>query len=175
MASKELRKWDKDSGGQITIETEHAHIHRGAGFTCSTSLAIANNAVSDTLIWVPNSVFPHLRVYQLDVDAVPMDITLYEGPLTVVNSGVICTPINLNRVSSRVSSLGVSFIASATLVAGSFTQLEYHRITAAKQEGGSEQIATLEWNLNPGDQYLIRAVNVGAGAAPGGIFIFWYE
>ena len=175
MASEELRKHDAESGGNIIVESEHAHIHRGKGFTCSNSLIIANDVTEDNIIWVPAGVNPHMRVYRLDVDATPFDITAYEGPFTIVNSGMLCPPKNLNRASSNVSSVGFSVVASVTLVVGSFTQLSYQRITAAKQTGGSEPNAVTEWILKSNTEYLIRNTNVGAGAAPAGIFLFWYE
>lgn len=172
---KQILKYDRESGAGIGIDTLHAHIHRGKAFTCSGSLTIGNNVTQDAIIWVPNSLEPHLRLYRLDVDAAPFDITLYEGPFTIADSGTPCVPVNLNRRSANVSSLGFSFAASATLVPGSFTQLEYHRITGAKQTGGTEENAVMEWNLNPGTEYLIRMTNIAAGAAPGGIFIYHYE
>ena len=173
--NKQILKFDRTSGAAINIDTLHAHIHRGRAFTCSASITIGNNATHDAIIWVPNSLEPHLRIYRLDVDAAPFDITLYEGPFTIVNSGVQCVPRNLNRKSGNVSSMGIAVTAVASLVPGSFTQLEYHRITGAKQTGGSEENAVTEWDLKPDTEYLIRMTNIAAGAAPGGLFIYHYE
>ena len=172
---KPILKYDKTSGAAIGIVTEHAHIHRGKAFTCSGSLTIGNNVTQDAIIWVPVSLEPHLRIYRLDVDAAPFDITLFEGPFTIESSGTLCPPVNLNRKSGNVSSMGFSIAASSTLVPGSFTQLEYHRITGAKQTGGSEENAVTEWDLKSATEYLIRSANIAAGVTPGGIFLFFYE
>lgn len=167
--------YDADSKGDIVIITEHAHIHRGKAFTCSQSLTIGNNVTMDAIIFVPTSVFPHLRVWKFETDAAPFDTTLYEGPFTIENSGEICTPINLNRASSNVTSVAYSVVASVTLNNSLSTELEYHRVVGAKQTGGSVGEARIEFDLNHNTNYLLRFTNVGAGASPGGLFLFWYE
>ena len=90
-------KWDRTSGAPIFITTEHAHIHRGEGFSVSNSFSIANGGIESCIIYVPNSVFPHLRLFELSVSGAPVDLTLIEGPFTIAASGVVLTPQNMNR------------------------------------------------------------------------------
>lgn len=166
------RRFDGDSSANIGILTEHAHIHRGKGFTCSKKLGtVANNGVTDILFSIPSSVFPHLRVYRFSSSAAPADINLYSNP-TIGASGTACEVQNLNKVSSNVSSVQVFTAASASAV-GSF--MEYSQVTGSKQEGGSEANATVEWDLNHETNYLLRYTNLSGAGATVGFFSFWYE
>lgn len=175
--NKPTPRFDRTSGAKINIVTEHAHIHRGKGYTFSTSFSIASGANADFLITAPQSQEVHLRVFEADTTGAPCDVTLYEGPFTVENSGSQVDPVNLNRNSSNVSSTFISKTASVTLNNSLTTQLEYHLINGAKQSGGSTPNATNEIDLENATplQNLFRITNNSGGSVSAGVFFFWYE
>lgn len=171
---KRVPRYDKFSGSNIIVVSEHAHIHRGQAYTCSQSFGLGAGETADITLTTPQSVTPHLRVFTTDLTSAPADMTFYEGPFTIENTGTLIQPQNLSRESTNVTSVTVSFTSSVTLT-GSETQLEYHLINGARQSGGSTPNATSEWDLKGDTSYLLRVTNRGAGAVDAGALVFFYQ
>jgi len=163
--------FDGISKADIVITTEHANIHRGTGFLCSTVGSVDIAGVHDSLIFVPPNVYPHLRIFEYDPDSAPCDLYLYEAP-TVVATGTPCSVQNANRNSSNVSSVGI-YRASSVSAVGTF--LEVHKITGAKQSGGTHEGALTEWIFKPDTIYMTRLDNKSGNKLSFGAFEFWYE
>lgn len=166
---------DPYTGAVQTIETEHLHIHAGRGFQCSGAIAtIAASSGVDFYITPFSNQAMHLRNYQFSADGAPITLSFYENP-TIAITGTQCSPVNRNRISSKVSSAGIFHTASATSL-GTF--LDSTRIegtgTGANTTGETEGPA-VEWILDSSKKYLIRAINNDSGSVRLNYRMFWYE
>ncbi|MCK5601708.1 hypothetical protein KAR91_07570 [Candidatus Pacearchaeota archaeon] len=174
---------DGESGGLITITTEHAKIHEGISFERHID---SNNATVATL----NVAFKTGPIGEVNIiqgwsasDTVLFEII--EGATWDQGSGTALDISNHNRNRGASTLIledknQATFTASnqviqdVTNVSGGTTferQLTYE----PKQAGGNTRASTHEWELMPDTTYVFRITKTSAGNSKMSIDLHWYE
>lgn len=153
------------------IAEEHSRIHEALGFTCTGKATVANGANFDILIKNPADNFPHFRFYAISSENAPADIFLYEAT-TVSADGSACNVYNNNRNSANTSNPS---LFTGPTVTGVGTEIEYSLIAGSKQIGGSAESITVEWNLKPNENYMVRYTNNSGQNSTIGFHLFFYD
>lgn len=165
---------DSVSNAVRTLDTSHAHIHVGEGYTLAERVSIANvGGTFEYLLVNPTSNFPHFRSITVASDGGPFDIDFYEDT-TVSANGTLITNYNNKRSSSNTSNLLTYYTPTIT---ADGTLLEPVLVPGTKQTGSFGSEASEEWNLKDNTNYMIRITNntVGAGTSRFTLNMFWYE
>ena len=153
------------------IATEHHRIHQGRFFTVElTDEAVLSAGVFNGLI-VLGAESAHLVVVaNSEVNA---RLQLFEDTVTSAD-GNENVPMNHNRYSSRLSTLGLYDTPVITSVG---TQLDGDKVILAgkAKAGGSEVGSFLELILKADTKYLIRLTNIGGSTGIMSITLHFYE
>lgn len=166
---------DPYSGCLGTIESEHLHIHAGRGFQLSGEIATLAASLS-TDMWIKpfSGQAIHFRDYRFSSSGAPVKVTLYENP-TIAISGTQLTPINRNRISTKISSAAV-FSGASMSALGTFldvTRIEGTGVGA--NETGEIEGFPVEWIIDGGNTYLLRISNEDTSSVKITYRMFWYE
>lgn len=144
------------------VDHVHATMHAGRYFLHNGETSLASGATFDHLLRVPEGVYPHLRLLNVETTVAPARIWLYESP-TVTAVGAPHTSNNVKRYSTRTPQLGIYHGPTVTLVGT--TLLDGHLIPGTNQSGGIGAQSFMEWLLAPTRDYLVRIRNDGAQTA----------
>jgi len=154
------------------IQTEHARIHAGEGYTVTAKFTgVANGASKDILLSNPAANFPHLRIYSVESEKAPANIILYEGA-TVSADGTALTIFNNNRGSSNTAGMTAFHGPTITDIG---TDIEHSFIAGSKQVGGSFSDFSYEWLLKANTKYIVRYTNNSGQTSEVNFKLFWYE
>lgn len=158
-----------------TVSADHERIHAGKGYNISFVSSIAAGAIGWTLISIPNSVAVHMRTIKVAGVGAPFEVTFRETTSVDVNSlGSKLTPINFNRSSTNISSVGV-YTDPSVVSSGTLLDIDVAPVSA-KDSGGQGQIPEQEWVLsNSGKWYLVGIKNNSGGNSSYNTKYFWYE
>lgn len=157
-----------------TIESDHAYIHKGIGFTSVVDVGSISGAyhIAFKTPAVASGKFIHWRPTGLQTSANYCKIELREGDS--YSSGTAVTPINRNRLSSKTSFMQ-SFVKNATATP-SGTLLCVSGIgsagNAAARSGGGDG-ASQEIVLKQNTNYIMTITPAGATSVT--CELFWYE
>ena len=162
---------DRDGRYVPVIAEEHTRIHESKGFTLTGKRTVASGSRINILIKNPAGNFPHFRFYAFASEKAPADIFLYEGT-TVSVDGTELTPRNNNRNSSNVPNITLHETPTIT---DDGEEIEYSLIAGGKHTGGTAESITVEWILQPDQNYLLRYINNSGQSSLVGFHIFFYE
>jgi hypothetical protein len=171
-------KEERVTKGVPTIDTNHAQIHEGNGFSIGAVFSIAAGAVLDISVAIPANAYVHYQATDISTDgANNVTAVLYEGATVTAATGTAIAAVNRKRMSPKASALTI--LQGATITA---TGTEIDRWTFPKTgttpnvQGFVGKSDTNEWVLNPGSTYLLRISNTGVTTAATIAFRpFWYE
>ncbi len=169
---------DATDGAYKVIDHEHALIHKGILFSlCQSNPAIANNGEILYQFKTPadGTVDIHLKDLKVWLVDNPWEIELIEAP-TVTDGTSQLTPINRNRKSSNTSQLTVysdpTNISGGTVLGSC---LAGGGSGIGQADSGGVDGFTLEYELMPSTDYVLRVKNTSGTVNPGSVQVFWYE
>ena len=163
----------------IVVQSDHAYIHDGIGYTISGATAsIAAGASWTMVIETPllaSGKFIHFRPIGFSSTANIMEARIAES--TTYSGGSAVTPWNRNRNSSIASACTVK--TGVTITAEGAVKLGYFSAGTGgvtSRSGGVADGSAEEIVLKPGTTYSITFSNIGTTTATIGYYsIFWYE
>lgn len=172
-----IEQIDKFTGFPVVVQSDHAYIHQGIGFSLSgtTGSIAAAGTHSISFTTPPNSVYVHLRPTGLSSTANTLQARIAEK--SVMSGGSAATPTNRNRNSKNTSLVTIATGATLT-TEGTILQIAQvgSGTNAGNATGGGADGSAEEWVLKPNTTYSIRFENVGAVTATVGYYnLFWYE
>lgn len=158
------------------ITHEHVLVHEGEFFqTCVLNTSVANTSAIQLLIQCAASKSVHLYVKLVaGGDAL---FQMYEGP-TFSAAGDALTAHNHNRVSSKTAS-GV-FTSSPTVSDNGTLMCQEFLAGGTGQGNGAtpgavQGLATEQYVLSPGEDYLLKLTNNAGSNQPLQIIVAFYE
>ena len=163
---------ETETGFMTTIESAHAHIHAGEGFSLSVVFeAVANGASVNYCFKTPlASSGVHVHTQLVDISATNNKITaeLYEAPTNAPTSGSAIVAYNRDRNSTATTKLQ-SLVSGATINTTGAALLNKRIFTSS---GTSSFIE----NIFKPDTWYIRQFTNGTGSASDiSLFTFWCE
>jgi hypothetical protein len=159
------------------IQTDHAYIHAGIGFTMAIDLRIISVATYIGLTTpASSSGYLHFRPGSTNVstDTAAVEYVFYED-VTSYSGGTAYTPFNRNRNSSKTS--GATILSGTTPVLGTPLILDVARYgsagSPAARSGGSGSGGNDEIILKPSTDYVFAFTPAAATSVT--FNAFWYE
>ena len=159
-----------------TIEYEHHEIHEGSSYTIIDVVDMANGAVRDIQITVPNTTkLPHI-VFSF-VNESEVEWWVYED-VTINVAGAVVLMNNNNRNSTNLATTMLAEIDNANIAAANADTVVaaaveiYHGMSGAGKDSGEHE-HNHEIILKRNEEYTFRFVANAAGYVS--YHIDWYE
>lgn len=171
--------FDKDTGAEVAITTDHHYIHKGMGYSYNgktASLAAAAVEVQSFKTPANKGKTVHLRPTAFAAGTNLMSLEIVEG--SACTGGTLAVPRNRNRKLRDASQVELRTAATQG-TAG--TASVYYAVagtggTPSSSGGGSGGGADNEIVLKPDTMYSILITVIGASTASIGYYsLFWYE
>lgn len=169
------------SGGDslVTIETEHAHVHKGKAFRVDLySVGVAQNGTILVQIKAPETADIHLKEFDFGTNQDSVQLELIENPTSVTDGTTPIVPRNSNRCRpDALSALtGKMFSDPSSIVGGETIQdLRYDTAAPFFASGGFSHSDSWEWILHRNYGYIVRVTNLDTTAAFLYLRLKWYE
>ncbi|MDF1565328.1 MAG: hypothetical protein P1V51_19985 [Deltaproteobacteria bacterium] len=160
------------------VDSNHGQVHAKNAYSFPAFIsALAAAGTHDIRIVVPASTYIHFQALAIAPDGEKWKLELYEGYTGTPTGGSAITPRNRNRaggsndnsaltVMSGEASITPTTLLDTIYVGGS---------SGGKASGGGQAVDDVEWVLNPGASYILRATNGGASASSANVKALWYE
>ena len=165
---------DRFTGMQCVVQSDHAYIHDGLGFTAiiDTGSISAAYDIAFTTPSVASGKYIHWRPIGITSSAEYVQVVTYEGDS--FSSGTTVTPINRNRNSTNTSTMQ-AFVKNATATPTG-TQIDIFGVGSTgnptSRSGGADGSLD-EIVLKPNTNYVITLTPAGATSCT--LKLFWYE
>lgn len=164
---------ERVTGGIKGINSDHANIHHGQGFSISGIFAsIANAAVVNYAFKTPalaSGKYVHWKYRDIQATATKMRVDFYEAPTNPPINGTNLTAYNRNRNSSNVSAMQAIKTGMTLDLTGA------KMINTSQFVNGQSRSLDIEYVLIPDTWYIVTMTNSTGAAADANFFEFWYE
>ena len=169
----ELQK-ERVTDGQICINSDHAGVHKGQGYSISGIFsAVANSTTVNYAFKTPtvaSGLYIHLKFKDIQATGTKVRVDLYEKPTNAPTVGTDLVAINRRRVGTPPVTSMQAIKSGMTLDLTGATTLNSEQFV-----GGQPRSLDLEFVLNPDTWYIRTFTNGTGGAADISFFEFWYE
>lgn len=165
--------------GILGIDSNHAQIHAGNGYSFGEIISIAAGATANISIQVPANAYVHYQAHDISTDGGnELTVNFFEGAvLNAVPGGTAIVPVNRHRIGTPpVSVLTILKNPTITSNGGLLDPMFLPKTASAQTKGFSSKSDSIEWVLNPGTTYLLSLANTGAVTTVIANYRpFWYE
>jgi hypothetical protein len=158
---------EKITCGIPNINTDHALIHQGYGFSFSTYISLSSSGVKTFCLTSPADLFIHLKNINIQTLGASIKMELLIDADVTVNTGTVVPLNNLNHNSTYTADSSIR--ESPTFTGGTVVRTIYALADSTNQITGT---ATFNANENQeyvtkdgGEQYIIRITNLSSSDA----------
>lgn len=168
---------ERITDGLSVINTDHAAIHKGMGFTAGDYISMTTGAVKSYCLTAPASKYMHIKNLSIQALGGSIKLEILKLPTVTVNTGTALVLTNKNDNSAVVS--GSSIKPDPTFSDGTVWDTFYALSDSTNQSTGLTQI-----NDNDNEElvtkaastkYIIRLTNLTEVTVPVSWRIFFYE
>ena len=166
------------TGGIPNINTDHALIHKGYGYSFSILLnTLAGSAVKEYCLTSPSDLFIHLKNFNIQVLGSSIKAEILVSPTVTVNTGAAVSISNLNHNSSLTAETTIK--ENPTYTGGTSARAIYALSDSTRQATGNA-----DFNSNPNqefitkdgnEQYILKITNLSSDDCLVSIDAFFYE
>jgi hypothetical protein len=162
------------TGGFKIINSDHANIHAGQGYSISGIFAaVANAGVVNYAFKTPtvaSGKYVHLKFKEFYATANKVRMDFYEAPTNAPINGGDLVAVNRRRIGSPPATSMQAIKSAMTLDLTGATTLNVEQFTSA-----NARTMDMEFVLKPDTWYIRTFTNGTGGAADISFFEFWYE
>lgn len=138
------------TGGMPNINTDHALIHYGAGYSFTLYLTLAGAGTKSYCFTAPASLYVHIKNIAMQVLGASVRFELLKGATVTVDTGTAIALNNLNDNSTNTANSTLK--EDPTYTGGTAARTLYALADSTNQFTGN---ATL--NANPNEEYVTKA------------------
>jgi len=165
------------TGGMPNINTDHALIHYGFGFSFRMYFSLGNGATKSYCLTAPSEKFIHLKNFNVQTLGSSIKVEILTGATVTVNTGTAVSISNLNHNSTETANTTIK--ADPTYSGGTAVRTIYALSDSTNQNTGHAN-----FNENPNqeyvtksesEQYILKITNLSTDTTAVSIDAFFYE
>jgi hypothetical protein len=168
---------DEVTGCDISIDSDHANIHKGLAFSLPVNIgAVVAGVTKYISIDIPSGVYVHFKDFSIWTEGTQATLSVFEG--ATYTGGATVDPVNRNRVGTPVPSVVVCKSGLSTVDTSSAVLVEnlvFGGGGGAASKAGGIGVIKPEMVLNPGTTYIFAIKNDDAVTSDIHVWFFWYE
>jgi hypothetical protein len=177
MATEIASPIERATKGVKIIDSDHGYIHDGDFYEAFFNETIATGASVLITITTPDDLYVHYRNEKINTSGDKIKVELFEDA-TIASGGTAFTPINHNRVTTKISK--VSVVRAPTLVTGADGSLIAQTFIGGGtglggNRNGAETVQTNEYILKQSCTYVVKITNDSAASNVVQLNPTWYE